>query len=175
MVNIPKHVIAAGAGLKEAKMTEINLAKHKAELEKTRAKAFISGQEAMREAAARAVETKAALQGRQECCGFGVGSPPECCGDPLFMISDREAAWAIRFLLTDPSPWRPISEAPKDGTRVIGLTVYGPEIVKWSAYGEWIGTEQDSTCLPSVVTRGDAQHQPTHWMPLPAPPTDEDR
>jgi hypothetical protein len=54
------------------------------------------------EDAAGAVEKRAAELGRQECCGHGVGGhgdgPPECCGDPLLMIADTEAAAAIRAL-----------------------------------------------------------------------------
>lgn len=48
------------------------------------------------EECAQVVEKKAAL-----CCGVaiytGYGSP-ECCGDPLYMISNRDAAAAIRAL-----------------------------------------------------------------------------
>jgi len=51
---------------------------------------------AERERCAARVEKKAVHLGRQECCGFGVGSPPECCADPVFMISNVEAAFAIR-------------------------------------------------------------------------------
>ena len=54
---------------------------------------------AEREACANAVVQVAVAQGRQECCGFGVGghtSPPECCGNALYMISDVDAAAAIR-------------------------------------------------------------------------------
>ena len=61
------------------------------------------------EEAATAVERRAVEIGRQECCGFVIGSPPECCGDPLYMISDRHAAAAIRAL--SPSP-----AAPSKGT-----------------------------------------------------------
>lgn len=78
--------------------------------------------------------------------------------------------------------WQPIETAPKDGTRFIGLTKFGPEMVKWcngssaDNYGPhagWIGVEQDSACLPANFRRQKAQQQPTHWMPLPpAPETD---
>ena len=45
-----------------------------------------------------AVEYVAVSQGHAECCGCGIciGGPPECCGDPLYMISDRDAIAAIR-------------------------------------------------------------------------------
>ena len=51
-----------------------------------------------------AVEGNAVGFGRQECCGYGVHSggfygPPECCCDPVYMISNVEAAAAIRALI----------------------------------------------------------------------------
>ena len=75
--------------------------------------------------------------------------------------------------------WRLIETAPKDGTRVLGTTRFGVEMVKWCKgekaddYGPhpgWIGVEQDSTCLPPNFRRPEPQFQPTHWRPLPAPP-----
>jgi len=74
--------------------------------------------------------------------------------------------------------WQDISTAPKDGTRVIGFTKFGVEVVKWhewdgAEYGSrtgWIGVEQDSTCYPESYLRAVATYQPTHWRPLPAPP-----
>lgn len=62
---------------------------------------------AEREACAVAVEKLAGLLHRKECCGIGITSgfsAPECCADPNYMISDREAAAAIRA--------RPPSEVP---------------------------------------------------------------
>lgn len=63
---------------------------------------------------------------------------------------------------TAPS-WRPISEAPKDGTEVI---TYCPIRGEWSrqitlnlfAAGRWI--------------RSDSDHQPTLFLPLPPLPTE---
>jgi len=83
--------------------------------------------------------------------------------------------------------WRDIESAPKDGSRVLGLTNYGWEVVKWcdaeystgdvmdnSGYASlgWIGTEQDSTCLPYMeyfdgTVKSKAHNQITKWMPLP--------
>jgi len=52
------------------------------------------------EQAAQAVEKRAAELNRRECCGEGrqtfYDEPPECCGDPVYMISNVEAASAIR-------------------------------------------------------------------------------
>lgn len=60
------------------------------------ARALMVAVEAERERCAAAVEKRAVELGRQECCGFGLGSPPECCADPLYMISNVEAATTIR-------------------------------------------------------------------------------
>jgi hypothetical protein len=80
-----------------------------------------------------------------------------------------------------PSPvWREIESAPKDGTPILisGGTfchpdsMGGPEpfrgvsIARWDRFwNEWSGnpTSHDD-CL---------SHEPTHWMPLPPPPTQE--
>ena len=73
--------------------------------------------------------------------------------------------------------WQPIDTAPKDGSRFLGFTPFGVEMVKWNKraaeYGPrqgWIGCEQDSACLPESFLRHAATCQPTHWMPLPEPP-----
>ena len=52
--------------------------------------------EEAREACAKCVQEIAIARGRQECCGYGVGSPPECCADPVYLIDDRTALAAIR-------------------------------------------------------------------------------
>ena len=72
------------------------------------------------------------------------------------------------------SEWRDISTAPKDGTLVdlwcinhLRWDKAGQRVtsVSWGAVSDWMGNE-----------RQDWQHghgedfEPTHWMPLPAPP-----
>lgn len=50
------------------------------------------------EECAKAVVDKATQIGKQECCGVVVSHghwPPECCGNPLYMLSDVDAAYAI--------------------------------------------------------------------------------
>lgn len=63
------------------------------------------------------------------------------------------------------SHWRPIGEAPKDGTRII---------VASDEYGSvwcdvwWEVRPRAGARWTSFV--GPLRFQPTHWMPLPAPP-----
>ena len=78
---------------------------------------------------------------------------------------DLEALAAVVMSLTEKVAWQPIDTAPKDGRRVIC----------WNS--EWIAPE--SGCLYGMfwaanslaADKGGWKHQPTHWMPLPAPPT----
>ncbi len=68
-----------------------------------------------------------------------------------------------------PSAWQPIETAPKDGEPFLGT-------YQWDDTGEWevlrmcwidyAGRFGDATYAPFI----DSQTQPTHWMPLPAPP-----
>ncbi len=88
----------------------------------------------------------------------------------------------------EPSGWRPIESAPKDGTPFIGL---GPvprdgdteaRETRWQFYGE-------GSLMKAAFDRGEGPSgqwrwsepihnwasgwKPTHWMPLPLPPTSE--
>jgi len=73
------------------------------------------------------------------------------------------------------SKWLPIESAPKDGENVM---LYAPTenyevCIGW--YGDttkkWFACGSEATASDGA---GDWQtvYQPTHWMPLPAPPTD---
>lgn len=73
--------------------------------------------------------------------------------------------------------WLPIKSAPRDGSKML---VYVPtesrtiRIASWDderyatdpkpffTYGSWKGK------------RSERKHQPTHWMPLPTPPSEND-
>lgn len=66
--------------------------------------------------------------------------------------------------------WQPIETAPKDGTWILGYesrigmnTKYVPhEVIRWIAFSEkWRNS-------------ADQLSEPTHWMPLPAPPAVKD-
>lgn len=68
------------------------------------------------------------------------------------------------------SEWKPIETAPRDGTKVLAWRNGALEILRWDHIkvgplmaGWWFVGDR------AVVDR-DAQ--PTHWMPLPAPPTE---
>ena len=59
------------------------------------------------------------------------------------------------------SRWRPISEAPKDGTYVLlNFDNRPPTVARW-LYGAW----QAFDVLGFIGA-------PTHWQPLPLPPTE---
>lgn len=61
--------------------------------------------------------------------------------------------------------WRPIESAPKDGRWIVGIGhLWLPEVpdtLQWR--DEWRGGAWSNGC-------SEEDHQPTHWMPLPAAP-----
>jgi hypothetical protein len=86
-----------------------------------------------------------------------------------------ECAAGLRTALAhlERTQWRPIEEAPKDGTPVLVFAapfVFTAERHKGSWYaliGDEIPGSEDTSVLLDEVTRwGD----PTHWMPLPPSP-----
>ena len=68
--------------------------------------------------------------------------------------------------------WQPIDTAPKDGSRILAWEPgHAPYIADFDDYG-WLTTEDwagDGTGYYIPVC------EPTHWMPLPAPPRDATR
>jgi len=66
------------------------------------------------------------------------------------------------------NPWRPISEAPKDGTKILTA-------IPWLPYAKplfWAKYANDWRC-PATENR-DGPYEPTHWLPLPAPPSEDE-
>lgn len=57
--------------------------------------------------------------------------------------------------------WQPIETAPKDGTNIIGLT-------QWGALEIWY--VRDAYEGEYWQDYSDSEPDPTHWLPLPAPP-----
>ena len=65
--------------------------------------------------------------------------------------------------------WRPIEAAPKDKEILLHVEVtVGPMLV---VQGCWFSVSQEDEGWIDTLT-GDVW-TPTHWMPLPAPPTKE--
>lgn len=72
--------------------------------------------------------------------------------------------------------WQPIETAPKDGTLVL---LFRPSAHEWGrvAPGKWHANEHAASPRPfwdgwlKIGARSEwREWQPTHWMPLPAPP-----
>ena len=70
--------------------------------------------------------------------------------------------------------WQPIETAPKDGTRILVSCVYEVEgqthSYEWADWWGWDDEWEGWLDFPSQIP---APVPPTHWMPLPAPPTGE--
>jgi hypothetical protein len=103
-------------------------------------------------------------------CGWGhMLSPSDLISDAAAdRIEELEAKLA----------WQPIETAPKDGTRVLAYwpDCYGNhsacQVETW--FGPWAkGNSQ--MVWQSAFEWADGHNEPTHWMPLPAPPAGEDR
>ncbi len=109
-------------------------------------------------------------------CDHGSGQWYSCRGCPVRVKvgynEDLKVAWNTRAqpaVLAVPG-WRPIAEAPKDGTPIMGFWTPSDGKVKPGCYGptlfcdgEWVDPEDID----------DGYADPTHWMPLPAPPRSE--
>lgn len=69
--------------------------------------------------------------------------------------------------------WQPISTAPRDGTWFLAIragdtapfvTAYDGDLGRWVTWNLWL---EDHAQRIGVTDR---QWQPTHWVPIPAPP-----
>jgi hypothetical protein len=110
-------------------------------------------------------EIKAAARDIAHYAAAAAGAHPEVAEHIVPSVRQRLQSAVPR--------WRPIESAPKDGTPVLILSEHdsGPyiSIRRWVS-ANWIGGPAsgwaDEFCQ---LRRG---LNPTHWMPLPEPPTD---
>lgn len=65
--------------------------------------------------------------------------------------------------------WQPIETAPKDGTPIL---IYDPPFNDFLSYEIYVCSWDDYKAA-WIEYSGEcyAQYQPTHWMPLPLPPS----
>lgn len=79
--------------------------------------------------------------------------------------------------MTDRHGWRPISEAPRDGT-VVDLWAAGKRCADcyWEDYGDPDISDAHWRQMYSEVVGPsfELDHSPTHWQPIPEPPTASD-
>lgn len=70
--------------------------------------------------------------------------------------------------------WQPIETAPKDGTEILTVNIHGDiQITEWYSV-----TRDDYVHIEGEIYRKEITlwhegwngNNPTHWMPLPAPP-----
>lgn len=96
--------------------------------------------------------------------------PNESDGDYIYRLADhfgipRYMTKQIRLPEKQSSGWQPIETAPKDGTKVLGYCdAYGNVVVM-----EWFVYHGCRAVWETVD--GESEVEPTHWMPLPNPPT----
>lgn len=95
------------------------------------------------------------------------GSPFEKCEGAIEVFLSNLAMAGLA--IGPQSQWQPIETAPKDGTRVLlFVPPYGPSTGHYEpARVNW-GPNASLWVSHSVLNKEAA---PTHWMPLPTPPT----
>lgn len=98
-----------------------------------------------------------------------------CRSGPACVGCVTEVAAALAVARAEGPQWRPIAEAPKDGTLFLankngGATIVGRMgKVKFNVGYPSEGERETFLMFPSGLT-----WNPTHWMPLPAPPVREE-
>jgi hypothetical protein len=92
--------------------------------------------------------------------------------DAVGRNSERSLGWERCRGITWPA-WRPIAEAPRDGTAVlVNVPVRGYIARQDCVPASWIGP-QDCHGWISSTSGHRLTNTPTHWMPLPPPPGEE--
>lgn len=71
--------------------------------------------------------------------------------------------------------WQPIETAPKDGSLFLGIARAGLRN-QWISQCKWVGPDKRYPTAKLDWFMGvDGWPQPSHWMPLPKPPSDSDQ
>lgn len=68
------------------------------------------------------------------------------------------------------SEWQPIETAPRDGTWFLGWRPSKYEECRVDVWA-WNGFDSRENMFVDAADSICDDHQPTHWMPLPPPPT----
>ncbi len=102
----------------------------------------------------------AELQGKLERLGRHAGlieSAQHAHDDRGALLRLFDALTAMTSELDEPTGWRPIDSAPKDGTAILGwCEPYGIRLLYWAMGDYW--------------SSSDSIYEPTHWQPLPEAP-----
>jgi hypothetical protein len=93
-------------------------------------------------------------------------------GEPTVarMASDADALEYVLLALQPPSAWGPIETAPKDGTRFLGCDASRRYLAL--GYFDALGEFDEVDRSGSATGIG---FYPTHWQPLPEPPSNTTR
>lgn len=68
--------------------------------------------------------------------------------------------------------WQSIEMAPKDGSYIISLVKGFLPTIAWWAGNEWTNDRQEKDRAFSKHYAEQHSYAPTHWLPLPLPPTE---
>lgn len=94
----------------------------------------------------------------------------------LELADDRIAELKAEILrlraLLEAETWRPIETAPKDGTWVL---LYWPMTRTNVVVAGHFYAASDGEAVWWSLPKVDTHNDPTHWRPLPSPPTEEGR
>lgn len=83
------------------------------------------------------------------------------CKRCLCHMAQRQAKAMLEA--ADAAAWRPIESAPRDGTHIlVPMKFIGADVVSYD-----LGAWRETTSMLRL------KEEPTHWQPLPAPPTKE--
>lgn len=80
-------------------------------------------------------------------------------------MDEKAGSYAATPIYPPGTWWQPIATAPKDGTVILGAHLWpsgNADIYTCKFVDEWTDDMGDAVELP-----------PTHWLPLPPPPTTE--